>query len=189
MKIYFVGSISGRQDLGEQYQAIVDTLSDQGHEVWENTLEPSKEYVYGLSKKEKKDFYKEVVNLIKKADVIVAEVSHPSLGVGHEVSLALDKNKPVILLYTDTMAAHFLEGIESDRMIASQYSLDELEEVLESGLRYAKNQQDTRFNFFISPRHTAYLDWIARTMRIPRSVYLRRLIEQHREQNEDYQAA
>lgn len=188
MKIYFIGSISGKEKYLENYQKIVGTLESQGHTVIENTLKPSQEYVYDeITDDEKVKYYKQVLKWINKADVVVAEASHSSLSVGHEISVALEKSKPVVVLYTEGNAPHFLEGITSDRLIIENYNMNNLASVLNASVDYASDQQDTRFNFFISPKIANYLDWISKSKRLPRAVYLRNLIEDHMTDNQEYQ--
>ncbi len=157
-----------------------------GHDVTENTLDPSFEFVYTLDKEGKSEQYTNVVKWIKSADVMIAEASWQSLGIGYEISLALENKTPVIVLYNHGKAPHFLEGRQGEELAILDYDVDNLAETLEEGLEIAKSQADTRFNFFISPRHTAYLDYISKNQRIPRSVYLRRLIKQHRDENDEY---
>ena len=190
MKIYFVASISGRNKYLPQYETIVKALQKLGHSVTEDTLRPSHDEVYGLSDTEKVDFYKQVLKWIANNDIVVAETSHPSLGVGHEISVALERGKPVIVLYTEGHAPHFLEGLETDKLIIEKYTPDNVEKILANAIDFAISQADTRFNFFISPKQVSYLDYIAKTKKIPRSVYLRNLIEMDREKNSsEYEAA
>ncbi|HEX7017372.1 MAG TPA: nucleoside 2-deoxyribosyltransferase [Patescibacteria group bacterium] len=188
MKTYFVASISGRKKYLTQYQQIVRVLNKLGHEVTEDTLRPSHDEVYNLTDDQKVDFYKQVLKWIANCDLMIAEVSHPSLGVGHEISLALERGKPVIILYTDGNTPHFLEGLDSEKIIIEKYDSESLEKILVDAIDFAKDQSDTRFNFFISPRHVSYLDWIAKTRRLPRSVYLRDLIKADMEENQEYQS-
>lgn len=186
MKIYFVASISGKKTYLKEYQEIISVLKAEGHTVTESTLEPTVDYVYGLSDQDKSSFYKKMLGFIQGADLIVAEVSHPSLGVGHEVSVALEKGKPVIALHTGSGAPHLLEGMESERLVLAEYTLPTVKNVLLDAIEFAKDQSDTRFNFFIAPKHSNYLDWIAKTRRIPRSAYLRTLIKKDMENEPDY---
>ena len=55
-----------------------------------------------------------------------------------------------------------------------------------SALDYVSSAQDVRFNFFISPTIGLYLDWISKNKRIPRAVYLRKLIEEEMRENKEY---
>ena len=188
MKIYFLGSISGKDKYLKNYKAIVDALESLGHKVNEGTINVSKEYVYeDISDDEKVKYYKQVLGWINSADVVVIEASHSSLSVGHELTLALEKNKPVVVLYSEGNAPHFLEGVQSERLVIEKYDVDGVKKLLKNALDYAADQQDTRFNFFISPRISNYLDWVARTKRLPRAVYLRRLIQENMDKNEEFQ--
>jgi 2'-deoxynucleoside 5'-phosphate N-hydrolase len=45
------------------------------------------------------DVYQRDVNWIKDCDVLIAEVSVPSHGVGYEIGFALNGGKPVLCLY------------------------------------------------------------------------------------------
>lgn len=186
MKIYFVASISGKQKLLKEYQLIVDSLKELGHNVTENTLEPTVDYVYGLSEEDKSAYYKQMMALIQSSDLVIAEVSHPSLGVGHEISIALEKGKPVVALHNGTGAAHLFEGMQSEKMIVIDYTIANLKTMLSDAIDFAKDQIDTRFNFFIAPRHSHYLDWISKQKKIPRSAYLRSLIKKDMHDNEEY---
>ena len=66
------------------------------------------------------------------------------------------------------------------------YTLDNLEEVVDEALDLVGEQVDTRFNFFISNRLSSYLDWIAKNKRIPRAVYLRQSISKEMRKNKDF---
>lgn len=97
MKIYFAGSIRGGRDDKELYAQIIKLLSEYGtvltEHIGSNTLshlgenDPSDEFIY------KRD-----VQWLTEADVIVAEVTSPSLGVGYEIGKMEDKKK-VLCLY------------------------------------------------------------------------------------------
>lgn len=187
MKIYFIASLSGREEYGGNYQKIIEALRSLGHTILsEHVLKTEPGKLEEVSKKEEQQFYKQVQNWINEADVIVAEVSHPSTNVGHEISLGLSKNKPVVMLHMPDQKPILFEGLDSEKVQLIAYDPDTIDQDLKYALDFASEQQDTRFNFFISPKHQNYLDWIAKNKKIPRSVFLRRLIEQHMEENEEY---
>jgi len=189
MKIYFVASVAGKNKLLREYQLIVDYLKELGHQVEQNTLDATVDEIQGLSDSDKTNFYKKTVALIQASDLIVAEVSHASLGVGHEISLALEKSKPVVVLHNGTGATHLLEGMQSEKMVVMDYELATLKSILSEAVDFAKDQIDTRFNFFIAPRHANYLDWISKQNKMPRSAYLRTLIKKDLQENPDYNKA
>ena len=76
--------------------------------------------------------------------------------------------------------------MQSDKLQVASYNDNNLDEVLTLSIDYASEQVDTRFNFFVSPLIVNYLDWVSKKKRIPRAVYLRRLIEQEMKANPEY---
>ena len=170
--------MSGKYKYQKNYEQIVNCLRSAKHTVFEETVEPSRSYVYEeISDDEKALYYKQILKWMNQSDVIVVEASYSSLSIGHEITVALEKGKPVVVLYSENEAPHFLVGIKSEKLVIEKYSLKNLKNVLLSSIDFAMEGADTRFNFFISPKIANYLDWIARKKRTPRAVYLRRLIE------------
>ncbi|HUV46539.1 MAG TPA: nucleoside 2-deoxyribosyltransferase [Candidatus Bathyarchaeia archaeon] len=190
MKIYFTASVHGQEKFLENYEKIIDCLEKMGHSlVSKRPLDVQLDKVESENDEEKISFYKKVLDWINKSDIVVAEISYPSINVGHEISLALEKGKPVIVLYTGKNEPHLLQGLISEKIAILNYNIDNLNDILRGGLEEAKNQMDVRFNFFISPKIGAYLDWIAKHKKLPRAVFLRRLIEEHMSKNKDYNKA
>ena len=98
--------------------------------------------------------------------------------MGHEISLALDNNQPVIALYQKGTGAKLLEGYPGDKLQMICYQEKNLDVLLDQAVKQAANQIDIRFNFFMTAKMTAYLDWIAKERKIPRSVFLRHLLDE-----------
>ena len=98
MKIYFACSISGgRQDEGV-YQHLVSLLLDMGIEV--PTVHIAETGIEEVdAHEEPNDIYQRDVDWIRESDLLIAEVSTPSHGVGYEIGFALDLGKPVLCLH------------------------------------------------------------------------------------------
>lgn len=190
MTIYFTAAISQTELYGKNYEQIIQTLEKLGHKVvHEHITKTSLAEILSSGAEERKAHYKKVMNWINSADLIVAELSFPStINVGHEVTLALEKGKSVIGLYVPERDSAFFEGIQSDRFVYEEYDEENLEKILQSAIQFAQDQSDTRFNFFVFPQHVAYLDEVSRNRKIPKSVFLRELIEQDKRKNKDYEA-
>src|SRR5258706_5056660 len=83
------------------YTAIVDDLQAQGHEVLNSHL--ARQGVVLLEQRmDPREVYQRDLFWIKGCDLLVAEVSTPSHGVGYEIALALTLRKPVLCLYRQT---------------------------------------------------------------------------------------
>lgn len=191
MKIYFTGSLHNKDIDKEIYAKIVDLLGASGHDVRADHILKTEQVDLDLQSASERSIYYEKLNKwISAADLVVGEVSYPStINIGHEISLALDKGKPVLALYQKGRAPGVLQGIKSERFMLVEYTQPELKKTLEYGLEEAFNQVDVRFNFFISPQIGRYLDWVSQKKRIPRAVYLRKLIEEEMTSNDEYKEA
>ncbi|MDP1743891.1 MAG: hypothetical protein Q8L51_03865 [Candidatus Amesbacteria bacterium] len=186
MNIYFLASSSQRATYGKNYQEIVNSLQKLGHKViYHVTIDtPLSEH---QTVTENQEMYSQIIHGISESDLIVAEISFPStLNVGHTISVALEKGKPVIGLYIPNKQSNYFLYLKSDKFLYQEYTLSNLTKVLKDNIAYAQDTADTRFNFIISSSLLEYLDWIAINNRVPRSVYLRKLIEVDMAKNKDY---
>lgn len=186
MKIYFTASARGVDNLSNNYSLIHQYIEDLEHTNLDNNVLQKKENIYGNDHSARVKLYNEAMAKIKKSDLVVLEVSTHSLSMGFVMQKALELGKPVVALYKKGFDPYFASGIVNDKLQVVEYTDYDLKEVLLTAINFASDQQDTRFNFFISPRHQNYLDWIAKHRKLPRSVYLRDLIEKDMAENKDY---
>lgn len=188
MKVSFVASHSQGSELMEFYKRIVKVMEERGYTIYSGTLfNQKKSDAYTEDQKKREEWYKESIAKVREADVVVVETSYPSTAnVGHELTYALDLGKPVIALYKSGRDPFFLRGRVDDKLTILPYTTYDLEQVLSNAFDYALSTQDVRFNFFISPQIGRYLDWVAQKRRVPRAVFLRRLIEQEMQGDKDY---
>jgi nucleoside 2-deoxyribosyltransferase len=98
MKIYFACSITGGREDQDVYAEIVNQLLAAGHEV-PTAILASPEVMLDEGALEPAEVYQRDVNWIANCDVLVAEVSTPSHGVGYEIAYALGLGKPVFCCY------------------------------------------------------------------------------------------
>ena len=189
MKVYFQDRAVGTFRLSDNDQAILNWSKKNNFNLLsDHVLTESTEIVLAKTHEQVVNFYIKFLKLVSSADIVIAEVSSPSTNVGHEISVALGKGKPVIVLYTKGNEPRFLTANPSDKLVVCEYDSDNLYEVLDNALDEAKSEMDVRFNFFISPRIGVYLDWISKFKKIPRAVFLRRLIEEDMNTNKEFKA-
>ncbi|MBM4426507.1 MAG: nucleoside 2-deoxyribosyltransferase [Chloroflexi bacterium] len=100
MNIYFACSITGGREFESVYQQIVAALLADGHEIPTSHLVESE-----VTVRERlvtpQDVYERDVNWIRECDVLIAEVSVPSHGVGYEIGYALQIRKPVLCIHQE----------------------------------------------------------------------------------------
>ena len=98
VKIYFAGSIrGGRADVNIYYR-IIEHLKKYG-EVLTEHVGDSKITDLGEPDLSKRQIHDRDLEWLLSSDVLVAEVTSPSLGVGYEISMAVQNNKKVLCLH------------------------------------------------------------------------------------------
>ena len=97
-RIYFSASISGGRDDAPRYAALIAALSAGGRVLTEHigSLQLSDGGEDGPADNE---IYHRDIRWLQEADVVIAEVTTPSLGVGYEVARAAVMGKPVVCLF------------------------------------------------------------------------------------------
>lgn len=98
MKIYFSGSIRGGRDHQAWYDFIVKQISLYGDVLSEFVADKSLTS-YGTTNMTDEEIYNRDVRLIEESDVVIADVTNPSLGVGYEIAYAEKINKKIYCLY------------------------------------------------------------------------------------------
>lgn len=97
MKIYFAGSIRG--DRGDQdiYAAIIKLLKNYGTVVTEH-IGDAQITLAGEGAPDR-EIHDRDIGWLRECDLIVAEVTGPSLGVGYEIGRAVEWGKKIVCLY------------------------------------------------------------------------------------------
>jgi hypothetical protein len=100
MNIYFACSITGGREFEPIYQSIVKALMEDGHEVpTAHLAEPGVMALEAVI--DPHEVYARDVSWISAGDVLIAEASAPSHGVGYEIGFALGLGKPVLALHQE----------------------------------------------------------------------------------------
>ena len=97
MKIYFAGSIRGGRDEEENYLKIIHYLGKFGEVLTEHV--GHKNIEKDETKKTDNYIFERDVSWLKTSDIMVADVTVPSLGVGYEIGFAETLGIPILCLY------------------------------------------------------------------------------------------
>ena len=97
MKIYFAGSIRGGREDVKFYQQIINFISGYGEVLTEHVGNENLTQIGESINSDEYIFNRDLEWLIS-ANLIIAEVSTPSLGVGYELGIAESLNKPILCL-------------------------------------------------------------------------------------------
>jgi nucleoside 2-deoxyribosyltransferase len=141
LKIYFAGSICGGRGDADFYAHLIDHLNGLGivlteHVGHDNVIEEER----GLSDTTIHD--RDMAWLLD-SDVVVADVTIPSLGVGYEIGRAIEHGKPVLCLYrpqAEKRLSAMLKG--SGDVVNVEY--DTLDEAKSAITRFMKENDPSR---------------------------------------------
>jgi len=132
MKIYFAGSIRGGREDAELYFQIIDYLKIFGEVLTEHVGDVllSEMGDDGITDAfiHDRDF-----EWLKTADVLVAEVTTVSMGVGYEIGRAVEAGKPVLCLFRPDSGKNLSAMIAgcTDLTVQNYQTLEEAEKCID----------------------------------------------------------
>ena len=133
MKIYFCGSIRGGRDLADVYARIIAMLGGYGRVLTEH-LGSDEEIETKDRILDDRTIHDRDMQWVVESDLLVAEVTVPSLGVGYEIGRAIEMGKPVLCLFQKG-STHRLSAMiaGSDKVEVTEYAkLEEVKKALDA---------------------------------------------------------
>lgn len=142
MKVYFAGAIYGGRGKLSTYIEIQKIIESLGHEFLTK-------HVTGRGNSREEEFvspsqnaFERDIKLLEKADCLIAEITVPSLGVGYEISYAVEKRKiPVLALYEkdkENKVSAMIRSNTSENFQAKGYEEDEFKQIIKDFLEDIK---------------------------------------------------
>lgn len=180
MTIYFTASTAGHRKKRKQYEEIIKVFEKMGHkvvtsftpgEVWEKRKPRDPQKVYKQTKEG-----------IDEADLVIAEMTNPSFGVGYRLNYALAHNKYALVLYPQGLGvlakSPLWEGNPSEFLTKKSYSMKNVKEILKNYFESIGKKTNIKINFIISPQLDQYLKWIVFHKETSKSDFIRTLIQE-----------
>lgn len=99
--VYFAGSIRGGQNDTALYHEIIAHIN-QTDTVLTEQVGDVKRSIQERGRKLDAEIYDQDTTWLRQCDLVIAECTHPSLGVGYEMAYAEKYNKPVYIFYRNT---------------------------------------------------------------------------------------
>lgn len=139
MIVYFVAALESADRDVEILRRVIRVVHSRGHSVAKNWIEPQHFLFKDTDKASHLDWAnncRENEYLIGKSDVIIAEVSgYSTFGVGHQVAIAQQQGKPVLLLARSVPRfGAYTDGLGYGMTQREEYDLKNLEEKVEKFL-------------------------------------------------------
>jgi 2'-deoxynucleoside 5'-phosphate N-hydrolase len=131
MKIYFSGSIRGGRDDKEIYLKIIGLLQEYG-EVLTEHIGDKNLTDRGEVDLEDTYIYERDMAWLRDSDVIVADVSTPSVGVGYEIAYGETLGKKILCLYREGAEKRIsgMIGGNKNLLVKNYTTVAELPEIL-----------------------------------------------------------
>jgi hypothetical protein len=186
MKIYFIAS-----------SAYYLSHKDEFHKIKERLNKLGEGEVYTVTDKKNEGDYEDPVKLVQSAekliqnsDVVIAEGSLASPGLGYDIAKAITLKKPVLVLSHEDLSKlgtpHALR-LNSKLLSYKEYNDKNLEEVVRVFLKEAKNLLDTKFILIIPAEIDRYLEWASKEKRMHKAQLVREAIESLIDDDAEYQ--
>jgi len=173
LHVYFSASSSKLNERRPLYLEIIDSISSFGAKLTYNWL---------LDKEKLKpdEIFEKASEGIKEADIVVAEITYSSIGVGQQIALALSWKIPVVALYqkNKSQISRFALGMKSPHLTLRQYAKDSIETVLKESFDEVVKKQFIKFNFISTKEINDYLEKISSSLNISKSQLLRRIVRE-----------
>ena len=118
------------------YKKIVAYLKEKGHHVLTDHIVIDNIFEFE-TKLKPEEIYQRDIDWLNECNVVIAEVSNPSLGVGYEICYALERKIPTLCIYqTGILVSRMIVGNTSPGLTLFEYPDEEslyhkLEEFLE----------------------------------------------------------
>jgi nucleoside 2-deoxyribosyltransferase len=127
MKIYFAGSIRGGRDDAALYRQIIALLKGYGEVLTEHVGSEGLSSTGEETLSDEEIYARDMVWLAE-ADVVIAEVTTPSHGVGYEIGQAEAMGKPVLCIHRQSAGRQLSAMLAGNPMLQceSYTSSDEL---------------------------------------------------------------
>lgn len=194
MKVYFTASTAEFDHYKKNYFAIRDFLVADQHLLTRDWLLRAEQRIKDgiLEIKDIKQIYKDCMLAIEDADAVIIEDTISNFSTGHQITVALQRQKPTLVLWCKPKHRHFkqtfIQGIESDYLEVAEYSLDNYHEIIHKFLKkYETAKQRNRFHLVLSDLERKYLDWHQFNKHASRTKTIRQLIRKGLESDEEYQ--
>jgi hypothetical protein len=82
-----------------------------------------------------------------------------------------------LVLFSEGEAPSLLAHHADEKLLTEKYNLNSVSSVINDFATFVESKADLRFTFFITPAISTFLDQVVKQKKVPKSVYLREIIE------------
>ncbi len=126
----------------------------------------------------------------KETDVLIADVTDVSAGVGYAIAMAISGKKPALVLLREDQKHKFSHNqiTAGSKLITfkTYASIEEITKLVDRFLEEAKQKIDTKFILIIPPDIDRYLSWAGDYRRVHKAQIVRNAIEKEMKKDKDW---
>lgn len=188
MKVHLIASRSNVSENFDSLKRISEIIAEEKHQIardWVGSAH-SRLNKTETSQADWSKIYQLNLETIAQADIVIAETTHNSFGVGYQIAVAVQQKKPTLLLRRDDADTDvFATGIVDPWVKSVLYKEGDLDAIVRSFLEENDiGTKDMRFNFFIDRKIYNYLRWSSFKTGKTKAEVLRELVEREIEKQE-----
>ncbi|MEN9390165.1 MAG: hypothetical protein RLZZ283_265 [Candidatus Parcubacteria bacterium] len=187
MIVHFAASTANIKKQLPLFSDICSYIKQEGHTLSRDWIpHVAKKFGTAGAVEYSSDIYEKVVESILAADILIVEGTHLSFSVGQQITLALSKSKPVLLLRSaDTsdgaqpFSFDFLKGIANPLLTIALYRKKDLATIIRTYLVDDSKKGSIKFNIILTRALDAYLEWAAHAYKKNKSQMIRQILTEH----------
>lgn len=167
MKIYFSCSLENIVTHKSNYLEIIQNIKENSATLTRDWVENAINNIEnGKNRPPRSELYSEIMKAIIDSDLCIFDVTEQSMSVGHQLTYALDKRRPTLLLINKSNGYDpndlFISGSKSGYLTVKDYSShSDIKKIVRNFILKNKNQSKTRLNLALDKHLADFLEWLS----------------------------
>lgn len=190
MKVFFAASTAQFDKYYPIYKNICDTIKSSGHDLTRDWISEAREVLEKDLRVDYEEMYEDIMASILYADVGIVEGTVKGLSTGHQMTIALQKGKPLLFLHQGKGEDKFpfiVPGVHSELFVEKQYSNpEEVPGLVREFLDLNKKGKKVRFNLVLTAKEEKYIEWASFVYKKTKTDIIRELITARMETDLNY---
>ena len=193
MKVFFAASTSQFDKYFPIYKQICSTIKSRGHTLTRDWIDEAKEVLEKDLRVDYEEMYEDIMASILYADVGIVEGTVKGLSTGHQMTISLQKGKPLLFLHQGSGEDKFpfiVQGVHSELFVDKQYKdPSEIPALIKEFLELNKRGKKVRFNLVLTAKEEKYVEWASFVYKKTKTDIIRELITARMETDLNYKKA
>jgi len=192
MKVFFTCSTRSINKYADFYRATRNEILKLGYQLSRDWID----YSINVAQRKIPDIpshtlYRDVMSAIVVADVVAIDATIRSMPIGHQLTYALQKGKPVLVLRHkskgEDLEKLFIEGSQvKDLLVAEYENIDDIKKQLQRFFKKYEDKSVRRFNLVIIGAEDSYISWAAFNYKKTKTEIIQEAIDKMMERDSVY---